>query len=313
MRFNEKQTAFVAVILAATIWGATAAIMKYTLQTVPPFTLAFIRFGVATLLLYPFVRKHTQITHHDAPMVALAGLSGIAFHIAFFFWGLKLTTALNAGIIIASTPLFTLLFAHIFLREKLKKNLVVAAILGLLGIGIIIAKDIAQQGLSLSPLGDLFVLIAILLFVVYEILSKKLFQTYPPSVITFYAFVVGVVFFAPLAFLESVQDSTWVSRVNGPAVAGILYGIFFSSFAAYSLWEWGLSKISASRVGFFFYLDPIVSTIAAVLLLSEVITVPFVLGAILIFLGIFLAEGRLPYHHLHAKGPYGSSSTTPSS
>lgn len=310
MNFNEKQTAFIALILAATIWGATAAIMKYTLQTVPPFTLALIRFGLATLLLYPFVRKHAHIATHDTPLVVLAGLTGIAFHIALFFWGLKLTTALNAGIIIASTPLFTLLFAHLFLRENFQKNLIVAAVLGMLGIGIIIAKDVAEHGVSLSPLGDLFILTSTLLFVCYEMISKKLFQTYPPSVITFYAFVVGAVFFAPLALLESYQNPSWIYHVNGPAVAGILYGIFFSSFAAYSLWEWGLSRISASRVGFFFYLDPVVATLAAALLLSEKITLTFVLGATLIFLGIFLAEGHLPYHHLRKKNYKSSLSTS---
>ena len=301
----NRLPAFLALIAAASIWGATAAIMKFTLITVPPFTLALIRFGCAAILLYPLVFGKLAIQVKDLPTIFFAGLSGIGIHIAFFFWGLKLTTALNAGIIIASTPLFTLLFAHFFLNERLKKNFMVASLFGIAGIGLIIGKDFGSNGISLSPLGDLFILLAIISFVTYETITKRLFATYKPTVITWYAFVIGACFFFPFALYESLTLPNWTTNISTQVMLGILYGILFSSFAAYNLWEWGLSKVSESRVGFFFYLDPVVSTIAAVAILGEKITLAFILGSVLIFLGLILAEGHLPYHHLHkpANGP----------
>lgn len=295
---NHRKLAFLALIVAASIWGASAAIMKLTLLTVPPYTLAFIRFGAASLLLLPFVFRKLRVETKDIPLLVLATVGAVTLHIPFFFFGLTLTTALNAGIIIASTPLFTLLFAHLFLSERVPRNLILGSVLGMAGIGLIIGKDIVSRGISLSPIGDFLILMATLMFVFYEIASKKLFVRYHPSVITFYAFAFGSLSLSPFALQEFQTDSQWLITAPPGAFWGILYGIFLSSFAAYSLWQWGLSKLEASRVGFFFYLDPVVSTIAAVVLLSEVITPLFVVGSILIFLGIFLAEGRLPYHHL---------------
>lgn len=272
--------------------------MKLTLLSVPLFSLAFIRFFFASLILLPFVYKKLKIKKDDIPVLTLCAFAGITFNISFFFLGLTLTTALNAGIIVSTLPIFTLIFAILFLKEKITKKLVLGSIIGFLGIGIIIGQDITKHGLSLSPIGDFMLLLAMFSFVIYEIFSKKLFKKYNPFVITFYAFLIGALSFLPAFIYELSSSSAWINNLPTNAILGIIYGIFFSSLAAYSLWQWGLSKTDAGKAGFFFYLDPVVSTIAAVIILSEKITTPFVLGSILIFLGLFFAEGRLPYHHL---------------
>ena len=210
-----------------------------------------------------------------------------------------MTIALKMGEIIVSTlPIFTLIFAVLFLKEKITKKLVLGSIIGFLGIGIIIGQDVTKYGLSLSPIGDFILLLAMFSFVIYEVFSKKLFKKYNPSVITFYAFSIGALSFLPAFIYETTSNFQWINNIPTNAIYGVIYGILFSSLSAYSLWQWGLSKIDAGKAGFFFYLDPVVSTIAAVMILSEKITQPFVLGAILIFLGLFFAEGRLPYHTL---------------
>ncbi|MCL4417029.1 MAG: DMT family transporter [Actinobacteria bacterium] len=295
---NKRHLAIFALLAASTIWGATGPIMKYTLLTVPLFTLAFTRFFFASLILLPFVYKKLKINKEDLPVLTLCACSGITFNISFFFLGLTLTTALNAGIIISTLPIFTILFAIFFLKEKIKKRLVFGAIIGISGIGIIIGHDITKNGVSLSPVGDFILLLSMFSFVIYEIFSKKLFKKYSPSVITFYAFAIGALSFLPAFIYETTYNLTWVNNLSNTVILGIIYGIFFSSLSAYCLWQWGLSKIDASKAGFFFYLDPIASTVAAVLILSEKITTSFALGAILIFLGLFFAEGRLPYHTL---------------
>lgn len=293
---NHKK-AIIALTVASIIWGATAPIMKITLVTIPIFSLALIRFGAASLLLLPFVANKLSISKEDLPTVVFSGLLGVTTNIGFFFWGLTLTTALNAGIIIASTPIFTLLCARIFLKEKTTINLAIGAILGLLGIAIIIGKDFVNNGFNLSPLGDLLILLATLAFVFYEILSKKLFKKYNSFTITFYSFAIGALTFLPAAILEWQKDSQWISSLSTAPILGLGYGVLLSSFTAYSLWQWGLSKIEASRVGFFFYIDPVVATIVAVILLAEKITIPFIIGSLLVFLGLFIAERRLPYFH----------------
>lgn len=296
---NKHFLPFIALILASSIWGANNTVMKITLLSVPLFLLAFIRFGAASVLLLPFVVKKLRVKRQDWGRLLLCGLCGVTLNIAFFFSGIKLTTALNAGIIVSSTPIFTLLFANIFLKEKITYKLLAGSALGIAGIIVIIGRDILYNGLSLSPVGDLLMLAATLSFVAYEILSKRLFKTYNSSTITYYSFLIGALTFLPLAFFELINNPVWFTYLTATSFFGIGYGILCASLLAYSFWEWGLSKIEASRVGFFFYLDPVVSTIVAVLVLSEKITMPFVLGSLLIFAGLFLAEGRLPYHSAH--------------
>ncbi|MDO8658499.1 MAG: DMT family transporter [Candidatus Levybacteria bacterium] len=295
---NSKHLAILALIIASIIWGATGPIMKLTLLSVPLFSLAFIRFFFASLILLPFVYKKLRVRKDDIPLLTLCAFAGITFNISFFFLGLTLTTALNAGIIVSTLPIFTLIFATLFLKEKITKKLVLGSVIGFLGIGIIIGQDITRHGLSLSPIGDFILLLAMFSFLIYEIFSKKLFKKYNPFVITFYAFAIGTLSFLPAFIYELSSSPAWINNLPTNAILGIIYGILFSSLAAYSLWQWGLSKTDAGKASFFFYLDPIVSTIVAVMILSEKITTPFVLGSILIFLGLFFAEGRLPYHAL---------------
>jgi len=271
--------------------------MKIALLTVPVFSLALVRFTVASLILFPFVKNKLKFEKKDIPLIILAGLFAVTLNISFFFFGIRLTSALNAGIIGAAIPIFTLLAAKFFLKDSLTFKLIFGGILGFLGIGIIIGKDLFTTGLSFSPLGDILILSATLCFVASEITGKKLSTKYNSFALTYVWFLIGAITFIPGAIYEYMQNPGWINNLQTSSFIGIFYGIFLSSLTAYSLWQWGLSKVPASRVGFFFYLDPVVSTIGAVLILSEKITWPFILGAFCVFMGIFIAEGRLPYHH----------------
>lgn len=299
MNSDEHKRAILALTLASILWGATPAVMKLTLATIPVFSLGFIRFGTAALLMLPFIlrSRSLKIANQDVPLVIASGVTGVVIHIPLFFFGLTLTSALNAGLFVAAIPIFTILAAHLFLKELLTRKLLIGAFLGALGIGVIIGQDLLK--VTLSPLGDLLILFSTISFVAYEIVSKKLLSRYQPLVLTFYTFAIGALVFLPFAYSELMDQPNWPLMVSDQAVLGVLYGIFFSSFAAYSLWQWGLAKLEASRVGFFLYLDPIVATVTAVVLLSEQITPPFIIGAVLIFVGLFVAEQKFPhYHHL---------------
>lgn len=295
---NSKHLAILALISASIIWGLTSPVIKQTLNFVPLFSLAFIRFGTASFLIFPLVYNKLKIDKKDMPVLVFSAFSGVTFNIAFYFLGLTLTSALNAGIIVATLPLFTLFLAVMFLKEEITKRLILGSIIGIAGISIIIGSDVLKNGLTLSPIGDLMIIISMLSFVIYEMFSKKLFKKYSPLTITYYTFLIGALSFFPAFLYEFNNNPLWLTPFPRVAIFGILYGIIFSSLIAYSLWQWGLSKIDASRAGFFFYLDPIAGVLGAVILLSEKITQPFILGTILIFLGLFFAEGKLPYHQL---------------
>lgn len=293
----NKNLAILAVIFATVIWGANATFMKYTLEFVPPFSLGFLRFFGASLLFLPFVFKKINLKD-ISPIIVLTGLIGITAALSLFFIGLKLTTALNAGVIVAFSPILTLIAARILLGERIRRTVLVGALLGILGIGIIIGKDFLSSRLSLSPLGDFLILVSILASVFYSIYSKKILMRFPPLLTTFYVLGIGSLGFIPGALSEWSTDPNWFAKVPFLAILGILYVIILSSFLGHFCWQWALSRMEAGKVGVFNYIEPVVTTITAIILLSERITFPFVVGSLFIFSGLLIAEVHR-HRHLH--------------
>ncbi len=299
MKFSPVQKAFAALIVANVIWGAGSPIFKLALQSVPLFTLAFLRFCLGAFILLVILRSKIFFTVHqkkDVFLLVAYALFGITLNILFFFLGLQTTLAINAGIIVSSTPVLTLFFAMIFLRESFSLKKFFGALLGLFGIVLIIFQPLLHTGLDSSVAGNLFILLATLAWVAALVIGRDLFKQYSPLMLTFWAFVIAAASFLPLAIRDYLTSPLLYSSLSLPGIFGILWGAIFSSAAAYSLNAWGLSKVSATDTAMFTYIDPLAGAVLSVLLLSEPITGFFLLGSLLIFSGIGIAEGRLHYH-----------------
>ncbi len=302
MKLNTVQKAIVALIIANVIWGAAAPIFKLSLQNIPPFTLAFLRFFIGAAILLPILRGNVKLkltSRRDFFLLLANALFGITVNIIFFFLGLRLTYAINAPVIASAAPIITLFFAIFLLREPFRWKKVLGMLLGSIGILVIIFEPLLQKGFDGSIVGNLFLLIATFGAVGSTITGRDIMQKYSPMTLTFWAFVIGSASFLPLAIHEYVQNPTLYAVLDWRGYLGIIFGGLLSSAAAYSLFNWGLSKISATDTAMFTYIDPIAGSILAVLILHEPITGLFLLGSTFIFGGIFLAEGRLHYHPFH--------------
>lgn len=297
---QEKREALLALTLAAMIWGANAPISKWTLQFVSVETLAFIRFYFAFILFYLIFKPKMQIKKKDIPLMFLCGFIGISLHIPFLYLGLTLTGAMNAAIIASSIPILTLLFSRLFLKEKISRKFLVGGLVGLSGVLFTVVEPVFDEGLSTNLFGNLLLLGSALTFIIYEVISKKLTKrNYEAKTITIYSYLIGLITFLPFYILDIYQNGVYF--VNENALKGISFALFFSSLIAIPLWQWGISKLEVSRVGFFLYLDPIVAFIVAFFLLGEIITTHMVIGAVFIFLGLYIAENtiHLPHFHLY--------------
>jgi drug/metabolite transporter (DMT)-like permease len=293
------QKAFLALIIANIIWGAAAAIFKLSLENIPPFTLAFWRFFLGAIMILIVLGKKVSLplaNRRDGILLFLYGFLGITINIIFFFWGLRLTYAINSPVIASGAPILTLFFALLFLHEAFKLKKFLGMVLGTLGIIVIVIEPLLLRGVDGSVIGNIYLVIATVAAVGQTIVGKKILHTYNPWAFTFWAFLVGAASFLPLAFYEYIRIPNLYALLDWRGYLGIAYGAIFSSTIAYGLFAWGLSKISATDTAMFTYIDPVVGTVAGTLLLHEPITVPFLGGAILIFGGIFLAEGRIHYH-----------------
>lgn len=292
-------------IVANLIWGAASPIFKWSLEKIPPFTLAFFRFYIASFILFLILRgKVFEVQKKDFFKIFLVGLFGVTINISFFFWGLQLSKSINAPVIASTQPLIIFIFAVIFLREKIKLNKLIGLILGFAGVILIIIQPIIDRGgISIESLGDLFLVIATLGAVGQTIIAKNLMNEHGevnPFVLTFWMFVVGTISFIPMFIIEiSNPHFNPASLLEIQPLTGIIFGALLSSLVAYSIYIYGLSKIKAADTGIYTYIDPIAAILIAVPLLHETISWEFVFGSALIFIGIYLAEHRIHYHPIH--------------
>lgn len=312
---SSYRKAVIALIITNIIWGAASPIFKWSLQNIPPFSLAFLRFYYAALILaFILIFNHLfnknyeglrvqirRIIKYDGKSLLLLALFGITFNITFFFLGLKLSSAIDAPVIASAGPMFTFFLAIIFLKEKFKLKRFLGMLISLFGVILIVIQPVLEKTSTSSVLGNLFFVLATLGAVGQAIFGKKIYSNHNFILVTFLSFLIGTLTFFPFVIFEYINYPEWIFNLDYKGIIGIVFGSVFSSAAAYTLLGYGLSKIYASQVAIFAYIDPVVAVLIAVPLLGEKITLPYIIGSFLVFSGIYLAEKRIHYHPITKK------------
>ena len=297
----------IALVIANIIWGAASPIFKFSLENIPPFTLAFIRFFFAAFLFLPFMilRKRT-VTRKQLFEICLGAFFGITINISFFFLALPKTNSINAPMIASAQPIFLFILSVIFLKETIHRKVLLGILISFIGVLVIIISPIflnhgttiLQKEAALE--GNIFLVIATIGSVLQTIITKKVMKDVNHFVVSYFSFLFGALTFIPFMIPEFQKWSFSQLNVNG--WVGIIFGVFFSSALAYGLFMYGLSKIHAQEVGIFSYIDPVIAVLLAIPLLGEYPTPIFFVGSLCIFIGIVVAEGRLHWHPLHRLG-----------
>jgi drug/metabolite transporter (DMT)-like permease len=298
MKLSKIQLGILALIATNVIWGAGFPIYKWSLENIPPFTFVFFRFFMAAFLILPFTGPTLKIKREDFGTLIGLALSGVTLGVSFWFLGLQLTASVNAPVIGATGPILLLIFAGLFLHEKLKTKTIVGTVISLLGVLFIVIRPALEHGANLSILGNLFFLLATLSGLAQGICLKRIAYKYNLLALTFWSFIIGSFAILPMVLYESMTVGL-LPNLDFQGIAGLLFGTIFSSAIAYSLFAYGIKQMKINEFGIFAYIDPIVASIIAVPLLGEKITVTYVIGAFLVFFGIYIAEAKNRFHPFH--------------
>ncbi|MBI2019847.1 EamA family transporter [Candidatus Daviesbacteria bacterium] len=298
----SKPLPYLALIIAHLIWGANFVVAKVTLQEFPPMSLALLRFSLATLLIAPFFyaeRKKFKVSKKDLPQLIAIGILIITLNITFFFEGIRKTTAINASVLTLIIPMLSVLLGWWFLKEKIFLINLLGVIAGLFGAIIIVGVPELFLG-ETSPqvlLGNFLIILAATVWVFGAILSRKMLKKYPSLLVTGIAFGVGTITFLIPAAREYLANPVWPSQVTMLGILGLIYMTLLSSISAYFLFEWGLARTSVIKADLFQYIEPFIAATLAVILLGEIITIPFIVGAVLITAGVYLGTLAKELHH----------------
>jgi len=145
--------------------------------------------------------------------------------------------------------------------------------------------------------GNLFILIATFGSVLQAVFGHGVLKKVNALQVSAITFLFGSLTFIPFIPKElAIWD---ISFLNFAGLTGIIYGVFFSTALAYFLFYYGVSKLNAQEVGIFTYIDPLAAIVVAGPLLNEYPNLFYLIGGVLIFGGIYFAEGRVHWHPFH--------------
>jgi drug/metabolite transporter (DMT)-like permease len=268
---------------------------KLALGSIPPLLFAALRVGAAALLLEGIRRLQgaEPIAASDRPKIFLYALLGVSFNQVLFIFGLFLTTAINTTILTTTIPVFTLAAAVLLGRERLTARPAVGLVLA--GLGALALLNAQRFDWSSDAFrGDVLLLANCTSYSFYLVLSRPALARYRVVTFTAAVFRYGAVLIALLAIPEILRFHP--GRVPALAWACLAGVVVFCTVIPYLLNSWALARTHASRVAFYVFLQPLISTVLAIAILGEALTAKTVVAALLIFAGlaVTLVKGRLP-------------------
>lgn len=274
---------------AASIWGGMYVVSKVVLEIIPPFSLVTLRLALGALALF-FVllaRGFPKITRNQAWQAMGVGFVGYGVSLSLQFLGTKLSTAANGSLVTSATPAFVLLFAWLLLREKITTPRLIALFLATLGVVAVIDPRSAQLNPGLF-LGNLLLLGAAVTWALYSVLVRRATQALEVIPFSLIAFLGGLPVSLPAGAWE--VQTLGLGEISWGVVGGVLFLGIISTALAMVLWNTAFAYVDASLASLTFFAQPVVGTLLGWLFLGEKITPLFLLGGILIGLGLVISS-----------------------
>lgn len=286
--------AFLAAFGATLIYGANYSIAKDVMPLyIKPFSFIILRVVGALILFWIlglFVKKE-RIERKDFIPLFFGGLFGAGLNMLTFFKGLSLTTPINASVIMIVGPIIVFILSVLFLKERLILHRVLGVIIGFIGAAILLiyGKSTAINAPNI-PLGNFYIFLNASFYAIYLIIIKTLLEKYHPFTVIKWVYFFGLFVAIPFGFSE-FQEIDWASMPT-PIIYKVLFVIVFTTFLAYLFNILALTKLKSTTVAAFIYLQPVVTTIFALLLDSDELSNVKIVASLVIFLGVYLVSKR---------------------
>jgi drug/metabolite transporter (DMT)-like permease len=280
-----------ALVLMSAIWGLNFVVLKFTLLEIAPMAFMPLRFLLASVLILIVLaaRERTLgLRREDYLKVVVVGLVGTSFYQFLFINGVALTTASNSALILSSTPAFIALINRMLGRERLDRRGWLGIALAILGIVLIVESTNGVEWGSATLVGDLLILFGAICWSLYSVLSAPLLKVYSTLRVTALSMAFGTI---PLLLIgaPALLAQDW-SRVGASGWAGLAYSFTLAIVLAYIIWNAGVRRLGGARTAIYNNLTPVVASLIAAVFLNEAITPLKILGAFVIFVGLYLTR-----------------------
>ncbi len=286
---------YVKLLLTALFWGGTFVAGRIVAQNLAPFSIAFLRFAIASVFLLLLTRRieRTLPKLNKSQFVALValGMTGIFTYNVLFFKGLKLIEASRASLIVATCPVFIAVFSALFMKEKISLMKGLGVIISVFGAGVVVSEGSVDEIFKGSlGRGELYILCCVLCWVAYSLIGKAAMKNLSALVCVSYSSVIGTLaLLIPAAFeglMQNVRNASFVDWLC------ILYLGVFGTVIGFVWYYQGVERLGPTKAGLFINFVPIFAILSALLILGESVTLSLAVGAAMVISGAYLTNRR---------------------
>jgi drug/metabolite transporter (DMT)-like permease len=282
-----------AAFIAAVLFGAAVVATRVAVGSIPPLSLAFLRFGQGGLILLIFMLilrpGLLRIKLSDLPYLTLLGAVLFTIFPITFNLGLKYTEASRGALMLATVPLWSAGLARMVKTEHLILRQVGRIILTLGGVAFVLAeRGLTWQGGIWALVGDLLMLLTAICGAIYGVLAQKMLKKYNAITVTTFAMLTGACLLIPAAFVEGLSQV--LTKIDFQAASLILFLGICRGAVGYFLWTFALAHLTPTQVAVYINLNLMVATILGAALLAEKLTPVFLAGFVAVLIGVLLVN-----------------------
>ena len=283
-------------LIVVTVWGSTFVFTKLLLIAGLTAAQIFVlRFVIAYLLLlaWSLTRENFRLfssSWRDELLMAGLGVAGGSLYFLTENSAMIYTTTTNTSLIVCLCPLFAAFLIALFYRsQRLHGIQILGSVMAAIGVVVVVLNG--HFVLHLSPLGDALAFAACICWALYSLLMIPASQRYDTVFITRKVFVYGLLSMIPYFLIwPEVPPLSVVLRPD--VLANLLFLGCVASMLCFLTWNWVMRKLGAVVVTNYVYFNPVTTVLFAWLILSERITVYFIIGTLLILVGMYLCNRK---------------------
>jgi len=292
---SNRSLGFLAAFGATLIYGLNHTVAKNVMPVyIGPYAFILLRVIGASILFWTvslFI-KTEKIDKKDWPRIILCSFLGMVINMLAFFKGLELSTPVNSSVMITLSPIIVFIFSAILLKGKIESMKAFGIASGFVG-ALILVLYTAKTGVNAPniPMGNLLFIVNSFAYGLYLVLVKPLISKYNIITLLKWLFLLGVIMNFPVT-ISQFSEVEWTNLPLKEAIIPMAFVVIGTTFFTYLFNAYALTKLTASSVSSFIYLQPIVGIVFAISTKSDSLTLISVVGMILIFIGIYLVTKK---------------------
>ncbi|MEL6224125.1 MAG: DMT family transporter [Cyanobacteria bacterium J06627_8] len=275
-------------------WGVGVTLTKLALSEIAATTLLMIQLlsGVVFLLTVCYLKGHQLPITWNHLKKGVAGIFEPALAYMFGIFGVQMTTVTNATLISSSEVILTILFAAVFLSEKITRMKMLLSGISFLGVALLMLKN-AQGANQASLVGDFLVLTGTIFAVLYVLCSKKQVETVDPLQLTASQQFVGLIVTVFCFSLLSTINPSF--EVNAAGISpqfwflAIISGVMQYALA-FLIYLIALQNMPVSHAAFYIALIPVFGVASAVMIIGEQPNLAQWVGGLLVIVSSYYAN-----------------------